>query len=275
MKRVNILSCLLVMLFMVSCLCFFSVTAEPDSDDPTVKTTEQHTTAKATTEQHTTVKVTTKAIATTVTTKATTRKTKKVTSADPVYTTTKPKTTTKSYTSSAAGVVTTHLATTEATAETKETKEIQTTESTTEPTTAAKNIVDYGSKYRPLKWLSLAVMIGCIIALVAINVRYKKKYGKYSGKGNGKGNKNVAKKNAAPKLDTSARFTEPTTPQRQQYQKPVPQADENLDKTTVVDISSFSNKNRQNDFKPQTPKAPTAEKEEIFNTKNDDDDLYI
>ena len=272
MKRTNILSCLLVMLFMISCMCFFSVSAEPDSDDTTAKPTETVAT-KATTTHHTTTKATTTTEATTNATKAPAKKTKKATSADPTYA---KKTTTTKAKSSPAGIVTSGY-TTEATAETKETKEIQTTETTTEATTAAKNIINYGSKYRPIKWLSLVVMIGCVIALVVINVRYKKKYGKYSGKGNGKGNKKVAKKNDAPKLDTAARFDEPKTQQRQQYQRPTMSADENLDKTTVVDISSFSNKNHNNDFKPKASNSRNIDND-IFNDKNeknDDDDLYI
>ena len=125
----------------------------------------------------------------------------------------------------------------------------------TEATTLAKKgISDYGKKYRPLKWISIIVAIGCIIALIAVNVRYRKKYGKKGGNmrrrptppNNNQFRKQANKQNSNPKLDTSARFD------RQNKR------DENLEKTTVVDISSFKKQNNQ-------PPKP----------KNDDDDLYI
>lgn len=266
MKKINLLSCVLVLLFMVSCMTFFGVSAEPEGESTAATTAEHTTEAKKTTVATTKAATTTTFITTTTmatTTKAkTTKKTKKVTAADPVYTTKKA---TQSTNAATAGIVTA-ATTTERVDETKQTKEINTTEEITEPTTAAKNIVDYGSKYRPIKWLSLVVMIGCIIALVAVNLRYRKKYGKTGGKSQ---KKQPVRRNAAPKLDTSARFTEPKKPVTPpSYQRNQP--DENLEKTTVVDISSFSNKAKQDSFKPKT-----EEKDEIFNTKNDDDDLYI
>ena len=62
------------MLFMISCMCFFSVSAEPDSDDTTAKPTETVAT-KATTTHHTTTKATTPTEATTYALKTTIKKT--------------------------------------------------------------------------------------------------------------------------------------------------------------------------------------------------------
>ncbi len=265
----NVISALLVLLFMVSCFTFFSVSAteeEPsDNVQATVETTEAPTTTKAPTttiKATTTTTTTTTATTTTTTTTTTTKKTKAATVADPVYT--------RTTTTTTAAEDEEEVETEAAEVGTKETKEIQPTEEETEPTTAAKNVVDYGSRYRPLKWLSLVVMLGCIAALVAVNVRYRKKYGKPTKKS--AGTKAGAKRK--PQLDTSARFT------------PMPEdkasADENLDKTAVVDLSSFSKKPREEEFKPKLVdddffgEKKRKDEDNLFSSKkNEDDDLYI
>lgn len=266
MNKTNLLSAILVIVFMVSCFTFFSASAtEDDVENPSesVSVTEEITTTEPTTQAETTITTTT-----TTTTVAIpnvvipNERTTAATAADPIYTTNA--TAEEKSTTAAHGVVTAGQA------QTKETKEIQTTEEITEPTSAAKNIVDYGSKYRPIKWLSLVVMIACVGGLIAVNVRYRKKYGKPSGKGKG-GKSNQKKK---PQLDTSARFT------------PLPEekapADENLDKTAVVDLSSFSKKPREEEFKPKLVdddffgEKKRKDEDNLFsNKKNDDDDLYI
>ena len=104
-------------------------------------------------------------------------------------------------------------------------------------------------------------MIGCIAALIAVNVRYRKKYGKNSPK-NSVSSRGGAKKK--PQLDTSARFTPPAK-----------KADdrENLDKTAVVDLSSFSKKPKADDDYFGEKKR---EEDNLFSDKkSDDDDLYI
>ena len=265
MNKTNVLSSLLVLLFMVSCLTFFSVSATVNDptgvyEEPTTQAVETEPTTEPPTTTVATTKATTKntkPITTTAltTSKSTAKKTDAATAADPVYTST---TTTTTTTAKAVNNVETTVQ-----AGTKETKEIHTTEKPTEPTTAAKNIVNYGNKYRPLKWLSLAVMIGCIAALIAVNVRYRKKYGKNPPK---KPTNSRGGANKKPKLDTSARFT-----------PPVKKADdkENLDKTAVVDLSSFSKKPKADD--DYFGEKKRHEEDNLYNGKksDDDDDLYI
>ena len=263
MNKTNVLSSLLVLLFMVSCLTFFSVSATVNDptgvyEEPTTQAVETEPTTEppvtTSTTKGTTIKNTTTTTTTTTTSKSTAKKTDAATAADPVYTST---TTTTTTTAKAVDNAETTVQ-----AGTKETKEIHTTEKPTEPTTAAKNIVNYGNKYRPLKWLSLAVMIGCIVALIAVNVRYRKKYGKNPPK---KPTNSRGDTNKKPKLDTSARFTPPAK-----------NADdrENLDKTAVVDLSSFSKKPKADD--DYFGEKKRYEKDNLYNgKKSDDDDLYI
>ena len=245
MRKTNVLSAILVLVFMLSCFTFFSASATEDGETPTESSTVETVATETTVETETTTVPTT---TTTITTATTIKKTTVATAADPVYTESTTKTTT---TTAAVGVVT------DSQGGTKETKEIQTTEEITEPTSAAKNIVNYGSKYRPLKWFSLVVMIACVAGLVAVNVRYKKKYGKNNSKqSNAKG-----KSSRKPQLDTSARFTPPVEKE----------TDENMDKTAVVDLSSFSKR------EPKKAYNPKLVDDDFFGEKQrkEDDDLYI
>ena len=223
MNKTNVLSALLIVIFMLSCLSFFNVSATEDQSEVTsavTETTEVETTTEA---PETTVPTTVPTTAATSTTVVTTA----ATVADPVYT----QGTTKASESTTAseGIET------NAFGGTKETKEINTTEET-EVTTPEKNVPDYGSRYNPIKWLSLVVMIASVIALIIVNVRYRNKYGKSA-------------KRKKPKLDTSARFTPPVV------------KDEEV-KSEQIDLSSFSRKSNNNS-------------DDVFGENNNDDDLYI
>ncbi len=235
--NVNILSALLIFVFILSCFSFFGVSAE-DVENETTAPTEVVT--STTTE----VVITTTTTTTVVTTNATV--------ADPVYTSKTQKTTntTEKETESTEPSYVAPI--------TKETKDIIETETTTEPTTPAKNIVNYGSKYRPLKWVSLVLMISCVIALIAINVRYQKLYGK-----NAKSKSRVRTKPSSraasqrrPQLDTNARFDD------------MPKRSENTFED--VDISSRRRSVDEEQFKRRKPVD-----DDIFGVNNNDDDLFI
>ena len=245
MNKTNVLSAILVLIFMISCLTFFSASATDGdgAENPSENSSQQ---VVETTTEPTTAPVESTTAATTTTT-TTTVATTPATAADPVYTSSTAKT--SATTDGQAGVLITDAPIT------KETKEIETTEEITEPTTGAKNIVDYGSKYRPIKWLSLVVMIACITALIIINVRYKNKYGKTNSK------RVTGRNNAKAKsrLDTSARFTPPVKPQEKS---------ESVE-SEQVDLSSFSKKANDDDFKPKLVD------DDFFGEKKRDDDLYI
>ncbi len=209
MNKTNFLSTILVVVFMISCLSFFNAgaTEEPsvNVDTPSaVQTTPEATTSVQTVPEETTPVTESTAPPTESTTYATV--------ADPVYTqaTSKTEKTTPSNNTSASLTYYENYID-----NTKETKEIKTTKAT-EPTTPKKNITNYGSKFRPLKWISLILMIGSAVALVFVNVRYKKIHGKPSKK--------------PTKLDTSAKFTN----------KPKHESE-------TIDLSSFSKKNTTND----------------------------
>ena len=225
MRKNNILSIIFILVFMVSCLTFFSAEAtDTETPSESVSATAEIVTTDAPTESQS-VSVVETTLATEVTTPAPTTA---ATAADPVYTSS----TKKEETTTSTSAVQTDAY------ETKETKEIQTTEKITEPTSVAKNIVNYGSKYRPIKWLSLVVMIASIAGLIAVNVNYKNKHG------NGK------KGTSKPKLDTSARFTPPVVKEEEVKSEP-------------IDLSSFSRKSEK------------SQDDDVFGESKRDDDLYI
>ena len=267
MKNYRIISAVLLLIFAFSVFSFVLASALNEEEGEEQIVTEDVTTDVPTTKK-TTIKTTTKK---TTTTKQTTKGTRK----DP-YTTVKTVTVATqaptTATASAAAVVTSSATQAVTEAFTTEDVEETTTEEVTEATTVAKMVSDYGKKYRPLKWLSLIVAVGCVIALIVVNLRYRKKYGKKGGNSRVRRQtypnnnqfrahpksqaspENVQRqapsRKQKPKLDTSARFDRP---------EPQKTRDENLDKTAIVDISSFKNKNKQQPEKP----------------KNYDDDLYI
>ncbi len=252
MNNSKLISAILLIVLAFSIFSFVLVSAtEPEGDDNQDNTTAASSAVIETTQ------------ATTATTKSNNsgknNNSTKGGQADPKTNTTQATTqATVAATTSAKAAVVTDANTTEAEVFTTEEVEETTTEEITEPTTQKKNISDYGVKYRPLKWISLVIAFGCVVALFVVNIRYRRKYGKK--------NANLRKR---PNIDNNSfrnpekPVSEPTKPVSRQ-QKPVldtsarfdntPSKDENLDKTAIVDMSSFKNKQKPN---------------------NDDDDLYI
>lgn len=257
MKRANVLSVLLVLLFMASCLVFFSVSADPNNENAPTASSEQSVTddtshAEETTANEVATTTTTTATTTTTgTTKATTTTTKS-TMANPQFNT--AATTSTASQNNDAGVVTTTEPAT------KQTKATMKTEPPTEPTTMAKMVSDYSVKTRPYKWISMAVMIACVIALIVINVNYRNKNGQKPVKRNTYVPSASPRTQAKPKLDVNARFDSPKSNARH---------NSDLDKTAVVDLSKFNKKPKDDDFKPK------AKNDDIFGENNNDDDLYI
>jgi len=215
MNKTNFLSTILVIIFMISCISFFNAGATEEEtlnnvDTPSASASDvvEQTTPVATVPEETTP------VETESTTAAPTESTTFATVADPVYTQATSKTEKSTSTQGTSVSLTQYQ---DYYDNTKPTKEIKPTKPT-EPTTPKKNITNYGSKFRPLKWISLILMIGSAAALVFVNVRYKKLYGKPSKK--------------PKKLDSNARFTN----------KPTNQTKTN----DTIDLSSFS-KNKESD----------------------------
>lgn len=237
--NVNILSALLILVFILSCFTFFGVSAE-DVEETTTTTT---TTTEVVTTTTTTTKVSTNA----------------ATVADPVYTSKTSKTQQTTIVTATSTEATTGYY---AEPITKETKDIIETEATTEPTTPAKNITNYASKYRPLKWISLVLMISCVIALIVVNVRYQKVHGKGAKRRNNLREKSRPSSRAASQrssgLDTQARFTDSSGNQQQRRMED-------------VDISSHSRKQ----IDEEQFKRRRHIDDDIFGVKNNDDDLFI
>ncbi|MBQ4155996.1 MAG: hypothetical protein IJD90_04250 [Clostridia bacterium] len=246
MNKTNILSTILVIIFMISCFSFFNANATEEEtlnnvDTPSISESEvvEPTTPEATIPEETTP------VETESTTVAPTESTTFATVADPVYTQATSKT---EKTTSTQGTSVSLTQYQDYYDSTKSTKEIKTTKPT-EPTTPKKNITNYGSKFRPLKWISLILMVGSAAALVFVNVRYKKLYGKHTKK--------------SKKLDSNARFTDKQS------------------KFTYVEPADYIPKNLRKKHKlgeyAETPKATddTIDLSSFSKDKKSDDDLYI
>jgi len=233
MNKTNFLSTILVIVFMISCISFFNAVATEEEtlnngDTPsasasdvvkqtnTIETTAESTTIETTAES-TTIETTAESTTQNI---ITTQKTTVATVVDPVFTQPSTKATSTFKTTV---VSKTEEETEQATQvyenidSTKATKEIKPTKPT-EPTTPKKNITNYGSKFRPLKWISFILMLGSAAALVFVNVRYKKLYGKQAKKS---------------KIDTNTKFTKKPTNQKMS--------------DDTIDLSSFSRTKKSDD----------------------------
>lgn len=271
MKNTNILSALLVIVFMISCLTFFSASAsdnkqntnEPQTSE--VQTSEHQAettlptsknpqpTSVVTTQPSEAVNVTTSTsnnYTSAANTTNTTVPTTVATATKATATATDPQIETDTVATQAALVEST-VASNEGNTEkqTKQTKKIKITEAPT----SKKNITNYGSKYRPMKYVSLIVMIGSIIALIAVNVRYQKKYGKSAKK-----TKKKSPTNGVKKFDNKSAHSDPFDGIDNSKKS---------NKSTLnnsYDISSFRKQSKiDNDIYSNSSK------------KSNDDDLYI
>lgn len=246
MSKTNVLSTILVVVFMISCLSFFNASASEEgivttTGAPVVETVETMFPEEPTLSVDETTLPTEETTIVETTLATETQSTTMATVADPVYTeTTQTSKTTTETTTQQTQSYTQYY---DYYGGTKATKEINTTKAT-EPTTPKKNITNYASEFRPLKWISFILMIGSAAALIFVNVRYKKVHGSSSKKRSRKGSR----------LDTNARFSN---------------SKNNLDQTAVVDLSSFSKKNENSDVKFNQKLV-----DDDFN-KSKDDDLYL